>query len=116
MNQLFFVISALSLFVVAYSIYQQYFKIKQWCPLCLGTAVILVLQFIVAFSVYKMAVFNYNDILLFGSVLGFVTIGWLSIKPLLPLEQKNFTLKVENLSFRRNHKLFVPYYNSLNQI
>lgn len=113
---LVFIISAISLPVVLYSIYQQYFTIKKWCPLCLGVAFVLVLQFSTLLATYETTLFQYSDILLLTTVLGITIIGWLALKPLLFLEQKNTTLEIENLSFRRNHKLFIPYYNALAQL
>lgn len=113
---LFFMTSLVSLPIIIYSLYEQYFSIKKWCPLCLGIASILVLQFFTLLPLYGTTVFRYSNILLFSSVLSITILCWLFIKPLLVLEQKSNTLEIENLSFRRNHKLFLPYYNSLNQI
>jgi hypothetical protein len=113
---LVFIISAISLPVVVYSIYQQYFTIKQWCPLCLGVASVLIVQFSTLLPNYKTTLYQYGDVLLLISVFGATIVGWLMLKPLLFLEQKNYTLEIENLSFRRNHKLFIPYYNALTQV
>jgi len=110
------IISAIALPVVVYSIYEQYFTIKKWCPLCLGVAFVLVLQFSTLLATYETTLFQYSDILLLTTVLAITIIGWLALKPLLLLEQKNITLEIENLSFRRNHKLFIPYYNALTKL
>lgn len=50
---LFQIVSLLSLPIIIYSIFYQKFKIKKWCPLCLGIAFILTLQFAIVFFTYK---------------------------------------------------------------
>lgn len=113
---LFFIFSVGSLPIIIYSIYQQYVIIKKWCPLCLGVALILALQFVTFLPIYKNTLFAFNHILLFSAGASCVTIIWLSLKPLTTLEQKRYNLEVENLTFRRNHNLFLPYYNTLETI
>lgn len=113
---LFFIFSVGSLPIIIYSIYQQYVTIKKWCLLCLGVALILALQFVTFLPIYKNTLFAFNHILLFSAVASCVTIIWLSLKPLTTLEQKHYNLEVENLSFRRNYHLFIPYYNTLSKI
>lgn len=115
-NVFFFGISVLALPIVVYSIYQQYFKIKKWCPLCLGIASVLVLQFFVILPINANVDLDFSSSLIFVFLLGIITSVWLYIKPLLVLEQKNNKLVIENLSFRRNYHLFIPYYNSLKEI
>lgn len=112
----YFIASILSLPIVAYSIYNQYFKIKKWCPLCLGIALVLVSQFLVLFFSYKSFSYNYLSLLFLSIILGVVVLGWFQIKELLVLKLQNDSLVIENLTFRRNRKLFTPYYNSLTPI
>jgi len=113
---LFYILSLLSLPIIIYSIFYQKFKIKNWCPFCLGIASVLTLQFIVVFLTYKNPLFEFKDIILFLLLLGFVMSIWFIIKPLLITKQKYNALKIENLTFRRNHHLFLPYYHSLKEI
>ena len=112
-NSIFFIIATLSIPIVTYSLYQQYFKIKKWCPLCLGVASILLIQFFSLLPIYNQLEFVYITTFYQLFILGFLIFIWNITKPLLKLKQENNELKVENLTFRRNHKLFLPYYISL---
>lgn len=111
-----FYISTLSLPMVLYSIYHQYFNIKKWCPLCLAIASVLILQFFAVSPIYEALSITYITILQFAFILSFLTLGWIHLKPLLTAKQENNALKIENLTFRRNHNLFLPYYDSLTKI
>jgi uncharacterized membrane protein len=115
-SALFNILSLLSLPVIIYSIFYQKFKIKKWCPLCLGIASVLALQFIVALLAYKKPVFEFKEIILLLLLLGFVMSIWFIIKPLLITKQEYNALRIENLTFRRNYHLFLPYYHSLKAI
>jgi len=115
-NTFFYILSLLSLPLIAYSIYYQKFRIKKWCPLCLSIASILALQFTLTFFNYKKFHFEFHTIFLYTFFLGILILTWISINPLLIKAQKYNALVIENLTFRRNHHLFLPYYNSLKEI
>ncbi len=110
--------SFFSLPIVLYSLYHQYFTIKKWCPLCLGVAVVLVLQFFVLIYNFDSLIIEYNIEAIIGTILStFLVIGfWFYFKPLLSARFENETLEIENLSFKRNHRLFMSYYNSIEAI
>jgi hypothetical protein len=76
-------------------------------------ASILTLQFIFLLPISASLTFQVSDVLLFSAVFGLTALLGLYIKPLLLAEQKNTALEIENLSLRRNHNLFLPYYNAL---
>jgi uncharacterized membrane protein len=113
---LFFFLSIGSLPAILYSLYYQNFKIRSWCPLCLGIVAVLLLQFLVQLPIYEELHFDYKTIPLFGCIIGLLIIGWISGKSLLSTKRENKTLRIENLTFRRNHNLFIPYYRSLKKI
>lgn len=115
-SALFYILSLLSLPIIISSIFYQKFKIKKWCPLCLGIASILTLQFIVVLFINKKSLFEFQEIIVLFLLLGFASSIWFIIKPLLIAKQKYNNLKTENLTFRRNHHLFLPYYHSLKAI
>ncbi|MBT8245767.1 vitamin K epoxide reductase family protein [Winogradskyella sp.] len=112
----FKIASILSLPIVIYSIYHQYFKIKKWCPLCLVIAGILLLQFFVLQLIPKESTFNFLILLPTLSILVISIISWLNLKKLMFNSLENRRLRIENLTFRRNYHLFLPYFNSLHQI
>lgn len=101
---------------ILYSLYHQMFTIKKWCPLCLGVVGVLAIQFVLIFSRYNGFNFHFNLLLveLFLSIT--IVFVWQKIKALLHSYQENETLAIENLKFRRNYYLFLPYYNSLKEI
>lgn len=115
-NISFFIISILSLPVVAYSLFHQSYSIGKLCPLCLGIALVLSLQFLIMINQYELLSVNYNSISFTVMVLIGVVSGWFYVKPLLIIEKKQEALIIENLAFRRNHKLFIPFYNSQNKV
>lgn len=102
--------------VIIYSIYQQYFKIKSWCPLCLIVSLILTLHLLIVLS--NDFSFSFNEIDIIFSLFTFVIIIniWSYFKPYAFLIEKVDSLSLENLKFRRNHYLFLPYFNQLKEI
>ncbi len=112
----FKIASILSLPIVIYSIYHQYFKIKKWCPFCLVIAGILILQFFLSQLIPKESTFNFLILLPTLSILIILIISWLNLKKLMFNSLENMKLRIENLSLKRNHHLFLPYYNSLPNI
>ena len=115
-NSIFFLMSACSLPMIFYSLYTQYFQLKKWCPLCLGISLVLILQFLVMVNINQGFDFDYYTILPFTFLFGIIIIGWVKLKSLLLTQQEHHALTVENLSFRRNHDLFLPYYNTLEEV
>jgi len=115
-NLIFFVLSVLSILIIVYSVFYQYFKIKKWCPLCLSIASVLTIQFFLMLFNFKELHFKFSSVLLFGIFLGILIISWQTLKMFIVTKQKHNDLAIENLTFRRNHHLFFPYYQSLKRI
>lgn len=111
----FLYLSVASLPIAIYSLYHQYFKIQKWCPLCLVIVFVLLLKNLVMLFVYDQLSFEYLTIFPLLVILGVLTMCWMYMKPLLSLEEKNNELNIENLTLRRNHNLFLPYYHSLKE-
>lgn len=113
---IYFLLPILSLPLVGYSIYSQKYEIKKWCPLCLGIGLALLLQFSSLTFIYKSLGFSYSALAIFSFILGLVLLSWYHLKELLIIKQQNNSLVIENLTFRRNYRLFLPYYNSIKKI
>ncbi|RRO22160.1 vitamin K epoxide reductase family protein [Flavobacteriaceae bacterium 14752] len=117
LNVLHLSFSVLSIPIIIYSVYFQYFKIQKWCPLCLGIAFVLVAQSVLLGIDYtKSLSMNTSQFLYHFSLLAVILVAWFHIKTLLKTYSKYEGLMIENLKFRRNHKLFVPFYDSLKPI
>ena len=101
---------------IIYSLYHQYFTIKKWCPLCLGIASVLIIQFVLNFFFIKVN-FDFDilmqSLLLELIIMSALTVSWSYIKSLLVSTIEKNDLRIENLKFRRNHHLFIPYYREL---
>lgn len=113
---LYFIFGVIALPIVAYSVYQQYYTIKKWCPLCLGIASVLVFQFSTLFSINNQLYLDYKSVLYQLFFFCTITLIWQAVKPLLIINEENKELRIENLTFRRNHKLFIPFYASLPEV
>lgn len=108
-------VSALSLPVVIYSIYQQAIILKKWCPLCLGIGLVICAQFLILISDFEF-VFTYNSFYSIGALLiigSLVFIAWQWLKPFLTVKKDAIEQAKELKTFKRNYHLFVPYFHSL---
>ena len=115
-NVLFFFLSIGSLPAILYSIYYQRFKIRSWCPLCLGIVAVLLLQFLIQLPVYEGLYMKLTTFFVYGCIAGLLILSWVFSKELLSTKREYKALRIENLTFRRNHNLFIPYYTSLQKI
>ena len=116
-NAMHLVFGVVSIPIILYSLYFQYFKIKKWCPLCLGIAFVLLCQSSLLFINHN-AHYNFdnNQVFFYVSLLLLITVTWFQIKKLLRAYANQESLIIENFKFRRNHKLFLPFYESLKTI
>ena len=111
-NIFLFFLSVASLPIIIYSLYEQYYTIKKWCPLCLGIASVLLLQFLTLLPVYKQLTFSYADIFSILAISSVTITGWMLLSPFLSEYSKNKEIAIEHLAFRRNYHLFLPFYNA----
>lgn len=112
----FLMLAILSIPAILYSIFYQFRIIKKWCPLCLGISGVLAAQFVLMLYSFKSYSFEPGSMLFILFILSVVSIVWAMSKPLVDLAEKHESAMIENLKFRRNHHLFLPYYNSLRKI
>ena len=115
LNLAYLILPALAVPVIVYSVYSQAVTLKKWCPLCLTIGGIIVLQVAVGFFAFKDLTLSLAlpQVLLLGLILGTVALAWALLKPYLASAQSSYGLEVENLTFKRNYHLFLPYYQSL---
>jgi uncharacterized membrane protein/glutaredoxin len=117
LNLLHLSFAVLSIPIIIYSVYFQYFKIQKWCPLCLGIAFVLLAQSVLLGINYtKFLSINISQFLYHFSLLAVILVVWYHIKILLKTYSKHEGLMIENLKFRRSLKLFLPFYDSLKPI
>jgi uncharacterized membrane protein len=105
-NSFFLLISIVALPVILYTIYQQAFLLKKWCPLCLVVASLILAQTVVAFITFDTFILDVNHGLSSLFIFGFIFISWSQLKSLFV---ENISLNqeaTEYLKFKRNHKLF----------
>lgn len=85
--------------VLIYSFTYQYFVLKKWCVLCLGTAAVLLLQMILVLNFWSNSgnVFSAVNAISFLFILSVVLLVWMKFKALF---KKNITLK--NIEVKHN--------------
>lgn len=102
----FLVISAVSIPIILFTIYQQSVVIKKWCPLCLGVATLLVAQAVfslVSFNAWSIEVSYYiKSIFIFG----FIYVSWLQLKSLFKEYLRFSEVETNFFKFKRNTILF----------
>ncbi len=99
-------LGVLSFPIILYTVYQQAFSIKKWCPLCLVVASLIVSQTIIAFITFDSFIFNLNYSLISLFIFSLVYISWLQIKSLIVDNMSLNQEATEYLKFKRNEKLF----------
>lgn len=117
----FYGISIIALPIVAYSVYLQAFKLKEWCALCLGIGAVLVAQFAVLYfnkTLWRISIEDGFHVLFFVSI---IAATWLYIKPLLKKKKELAQVQTDFLKFKRDEEVFqsllerneVPYSETL---
>lgn len=109
-------LALLSVPVVIYSIFTQYFIVKKWCVLCLGIVLILVLH-ILLISIYyfKTTILNVTDIeklVSFLFVFVLTTFIFLEIKKLIKKDLVNKNIEVKYNQLKRKYPVFKALLNS----
>lgn len=102
--------------VTIYTLWQQAFVIKKWCPLCLALTGILWLQAVISifhfFFYPQELLFNIeiSQLLIHTCLVILITIGAFQIQNAFGTDTQRERLFIENLAFRRNYHLFLPWY------
>lgn len=106
-NNLYFsVLSALSIPVIIYTLYQQKFKLNKWCTLCLFLSSVFILQ--ISHSIFFIEEYSFDYIFTSKSLFLFflISYAWSFLKPKI---EEYFILKTDNikfLKFKRNFSQF----------
>ena len=107
-----YIISLLALPIVIYTIYYQYFVLKQWCTLCLSIVAVLVGQATIAFLVgVSFREMNVINVLIVTLSFTIVFVIWQYLKPIII---RSITLKkekIEFVKFKRNYSIFESLLN-----
>ena len=100
--------------VAAWSFYTQAVKVKQWCALCLGIVIVLLLQFTVAvLAIDGRQSFPSEYAVLFYSAFGLLTALFIyPIKQLLETNYANQTKTVELNKWRMDADLFLAQWSN----
>jgi thiol-disulfide isomerase/thioredoxin len=102
--------------VTIYTLWQQAFVIKNWCPLCLVVTGILWLQAVIStiyFISYRQEVLLNLEIshaLTHTCLILVIMLGAIKLQKALVTQTQKEGLFIENLAFRRNYHLFLPWY------
>ncbi|WP_339632296.1 vitamin K epoxide reductase family protein [Bizionia echini] len=110
------ILSIVALPMVVYSVYYQYFIVKNRCSMCLSIALVLLLQGVLSVLFLPESLINYLTIDLRSGVLTlfsflFVTTLWVFVKPLFKKEMEYKKLQIKHLKFKRNFNLFYSAYS-----
>jgi len=105
-NTVIVAVSFLALPVVVYSVYYQVNVIKKWCPLCLGTASILLSQIVVNWLNPFSFNFKLTDFSLPMLIFSLLTIIYAFVKPLISKNTKLSKKEIDFYKFKRNFSLF----------
>jgi len=106
-DQTFFLLLAVfSIPVLIYSLYAQAFKVKKWCPLCLG--LIGLIAIFDVFAVFDRGALSLDWVYTAKSVLviGLTYLSWTTIKSLIKNSNELGKVKIDFAKFKRNDSVF----------
>ncbi|TDE52702.1 vitamin K epoxide reductase family protein [Flavobacterium sp. GT3P67] len=101
-----FCISVFSIPIVLITLYYQAFILKQWCALCLGISIVLIMQFLVLWVAFEGLYFDINFLLKYLFTTFLVVTVWYNLKRLWAQNSKLASVEIEFLKFKRNKELF----------
>lgn len=105
-HSFFLVISLLSIPLVPYTLYNQAFVTKKWCPLCLMIAAILTLQMLPFLWYYQPIKLNlvYSISAIFS--FGLIYVCWINLKQLILENLRLSGVETDFLKFKRDENIF----------
>lgn len=105
-------ISIIGILFIPYSLYQQKFVIKKWCPLCLSILSTILYQGLLSLVLIrsnKLNSFSFLNFLILLLISTIVALSWVLLYNTLSNNRLLKPLKIEALSFRRNYHLLIPF-------
>jgi uncharacterized membrane protein len=113
MNNLIAILSLIMIPVILYSVSYQAFIVKKWCPLCLATSFILLIQVI---STFIFNSFQYQldvkEFLFFISSFAISTLAYGYFKSIVETNIKLKEVQIKAYKFKRNISIFEVLYNN----
>lgn len=107
-----FLVSLLSLPVIAYSIYYQALIVKKWCMLCLALVTVLTLQIVTSLAFSETwSVPTMDDLLTLSFVFLTIFSIWTYLKPRYKQLQSGEETRIKYLRFKRDFSLFSTLLN-----
>lgn len=111
-----YAVSAGAVLITVLSIYLQKFVLKKWCPLCLVICGVLWAQAAIGAIMFGRGLKMVADLRLLAVIvitaMAFAAIAKF-LKVLLEKAGKYEELTISSLAFRRNYRLFLPYFSQL---
>jgi len=104
--QFIFIIALGCIAIVAWSIYTQAIKLKQWCALCLAIAAVLVLQFVIA-GIEQPVLEGVLPAIVFVLLFAFLTVVLLPVKQLIKTNNSNKIKLAELKKWKSDAEIFL---------
>lgn len=111
-NHLIYAISIPAAAFSFYSVYQQAFAIKKWCPLCLGVVGVLASQGIVATLLINPSAIRIIDFISLLFLFLLTCVSWYYFKGIHRSSRRLLQTETDLLAFKRNYHLFLPFYKN----
>ncbi|NAS31430.1 thioredoxin domain-containing protein [Flavobacteriaceae bacterium R38] len=105
-NPLFFILGAISVPVLAYSIFYQWRVLKKWCLLCLAIAGITMVQFVLTTINFETFTFPVQETVYYLFIFSSILFTWTKIKPVLKTNNELKSSQIDFMKFKRNFNLF----------
>jgi uncharacterized membrane protein/protein-disulfide isomerase len=107
----YILISLLFTFGLPFTIFSVYYqwRVKKWCRLCLITVGLLWLQFLILIPQWQQITnwkFDWNNLILSGLILVFVSSTWFAVKSLLKSNKKLESENFVHIRFKNNPDVF----------
>jgi uncharacterized membrane protein len=107
-----YLISCLAIPATIYSIYYQYFILKNWCLLCVTVVGILWLQLgLILLTNEILFSFEIIEILIFLSTFSFVVLSWSFLKPMISNLNSLRKENIKSSKFTKNFEIFNSFLN-----
>jgi len=102
-----YVISAITLPIVLYTLYLQKYKMRSWCFLCVGLSVILISQFIIVQFAQKDLQISLYQLFKIVLLFGFFLILWRELKVVLQERNQSSVVLNKFYAFKRDRNVFL---------
>ncbi|NER14795.1 thioredoxin domain-containing protein [Leptobacterium flavescens] len=105
-NSILMSIGALSVPVLIYSVFYQWYSVKKWCLLCLGIAAVIVTQFSLTLIGNTPFYLPVKEVSFFVFAFAASLFLWTRLKPLIKENHSLRSARIDFMKFKRNLELF----------